>query len=194
RHRAPGHHAVEREEGAGEDVAAAGATVRPDRLARPLHVRRVGAVADHLEGEIGLHTGADVKIAVMKQWPAAMRTLDAAQIGRDLGLKRRIGRQPEVMLEQHVLGRDGRVGFELEYPMAVPLLAGEQRRRRTFDRLVKTLQVHARVAAVLWWQKRGAARQIMTSPRPIPRPGCPNERPPRWWPASGLQSSHPPAR
>src|SRR5262249_45464671 len=194
RHRAPGHHAVEREEGAGEDVAAAGATVRPDRLARPLHVRRVGAVADHLEGEIGLHTGADVKIAVMKQWPAAMRTLGAAQVGRDLGFKRRIGLQPEAMLEQYVLGRDGRVGFQLEYPMAGRLRAGERRGRRAFDVFVKTLQVHAGVVAVLWWQNGGAARKIMTSPRPIPRPGCPNEWPPRSWPARGLQSSHPPAR
>ena len=68
------------------------AAARPDRLARPRHVRRVDVVADHLQREIGLHARADVEGAVMEQRPAAMRALNAAQIDRDLAL--RVRRRP----------------------------------------------------------------------------------------------------
>src|SRR5437660_5028993 len=56
-----------------------------------------------------------------------MLALNAAEIGGDLALELRIGGLAEIMLEQHVFGRDGRVGFELEHPMTVGLLQSEQR-------------------------------------------------------------------
>ena len=49
------------------------AAMREDRLARPAHVRRLRVVADHLQREIGLHAGADVERAGVKQRPAAVR-------------------------------------------------------------------------------------------------------------------------
>ena len=103
------------------------------RLARAAHVVGVDRIADHLQREIGLHRRADVEIAVAEQRPAAVRALDAAQIDRDLGFERGIDRLAEIMPQQHIFGRNGGVGFELEHPMAVGALAGEQRLRRRFD-------------------------------------------------------------
>ena len=80
RHRAPRHFAVEREQRAGEDVGARRAAAREDRLARAAHVRRVDRVADHLQREIGLHAGAHVELAFVEERPAAVRSLDAAEI------------------------------------------------------------------------------------------------------------------
>ena len=68
-----------------------------DRLARAAHVRRLGIVADHLQREIGLHAGADVEVAAVEQRPAAMRALDAAQIGGDLALEFEILGSAEIM-------------------------------------------------------------------------------------------------
>src|SRR5208282_589120 len=58
---------------------------------------------------------------------AAVVALDAAQIDGDLGLKRRVHRLAEVMPQQHVFGGNGRVGLELEHPVAVRPLLREQR-------------------------------------------------------------------
>ena len=104
-----------------------------NRLARAAHVIRVNGIADHLQREIGLDRRADVEIAVAEQRPAAVFALDAAQIDRDLGFERGINRLAEVMPQQHIFGRNGGVGFELEHPMAVGALAGEQRLRRFLD-------------------------------------------------------------
>ena len=56
------------------------------------HVLRVRRIADHFQREIRFHAGADVELAVMEKRPAAMRALDAAQIGADLCLK--LARRP----------------------------------------------------------------------------------------------------
>ena len=65
-----------------------------DRRAGARHVRRVGIVADRLQGEIGLHAGGEIERAAMEQRPAAMRALDRAQIDGDLApaARRRCGR------------------------------------------------------------------------------------------------------
>ena len=104
-----------------------GAAARADRLARPHHVRRVDGIADHLQREIGLHAGAHVEIAVMHQRPAAMGALHAAQIVGDLGFELGVDGLGEIVAQQHVFGRDGAVGLELEHPVAVGLPIAEQR-------------------------------------------------------------------
>src|SRR5262245_1910484 len=71
-----------------------------------------------------------------------MLALRAAQIDGDFPLQLRVGRDAEIMLEQHVFGWDRRVGFELEHPMPVRLLAREQRVGGGFDRFVESGCVH----------------------------------------------------
>ncbi len=93
--------------------------MREHGFARPAHVRSFRVIADHLQGEIGLDTGAHVEGAVVKQWPAAMGALDAAQIGADQPLQLQIWALATIMAQQHVFGRDGRVGLEFETPMPV---------------------------------------------------------------------------
>ncbi len=123
-----------REHDAREHIRAFGAAARAHRLARAAHVRRHRRiVADHLEREIGLHGRAHVEIAVAEQRPAAVRALDAAQIDRDLRFQLRVHRLAEIVPKQHVFGRDGGVGLELEDPMAVGTLAREQRIGRRGD-------------------------------------------------------------
>ena len=48
--------------------------------------------------------------------------LDAAQIDGDLALELGVDRLAEIVPQQHVFGRNGGVGLELEHPMAVGLL------------------------------------------------------------------------
>ena len=62
----------------------------------------------------------------MIERPAAVDALDAAQIGGDLGFQRGVDPLAEIVAQQHVFGRDGGVGLELEYPVAVPLLSIEE--------------------------------------------------------------------
>ena len=107
--------------------AGRGAAARADRRARPPHVIGLGGIADHLEREIGFHARAHVEIAVVEQRPAVMRALDAPQIDGDLGFEFGVDRLAEIVPQQHVFGRDGGVGLKLEHPVAVGLLAIEQR-------------------------------------------------------------------
>ena len=127
RHRAPGDLPVERKQRAGEHVGAGGAAARADRLAGAAHVLGVDRIADHLEREIGLHARAHVEGAFVEQRPAAVRALDAAQIDRDLAFELGVDRLAAEVAHQHVFGRNGGVGLELEHPMPVRLLAVEQR-------------------------------------------------------------------
>ena len=62
-----------------------------------------------------------------------MRALDAAQIDGDFWLQRGIDRLAEIMAQQHIFGRNGGVGFQLEQPMAVGALRRQQRLRRRID-------------------------------------------------------------
>ncbi len=128
RHASPGQHPEHRQHETREDVAVDGAAARPDRLARPRHVRRIGRIADHLQREIGLHAGAHVEIAVMHQRPAAMGALNPAQIIGDLAFQHGVDRLAEIMAKQHIFRRDGAIGFQFEHPVSVRLPEAEQRR------------------------------------------------------------------
>ncbi len=68
-----------------------------------------------------------------------MRTLNAQQIVRDLALQFAVDRLAEVVAEQHIFGRDRRVGFEFEYPVSVGLLMTVQRARRPGDACLQRL-------------------------------------------------------
>ena len=125
RHGAPRHLAEQRELGAGEDVAAFRPAGVQDGATGARHVRRVRVVADRLQRVIRLDAGRQVEGAVMEQWPAAMLTLDRAQIDADLRLQGRVD-AGQKMLQQHVFGRDGGVGLQLEQPVAVGVLAPRQ--------------------------------------------------------------------
>ena len=81
-------------------------------------MRHIDIVADAFEREIGFDAGAHIEIAAMKQRPAAVIFLNAAQIFRHALMQRLIDRA-EKMIEQNVFGRDGDVGFKLERPMPV---------------------------------------------------------------------------
>ena len=72
-------------------------------------------------------------MTVLEQRPAAVGALDAAQIDRDLRFERGIDRLAEIVPQQHIFGRNGGIGLELEHPMAIGPLAGEQSLRRRFD-------------------------------------------------------------
>ena len=136
RHGVPGHLAVQRQLRAGEHVGPFRPAGGQDGLPRPRHVRRVGGIADHLQREIGFHAGREVEGAIVEQRPAAMRALDRAQIHGDLALQVRV-HAVEEMLQQHVFGRDGGVGLELEHPVPVRLLPAQQSVARAVDSVRK---------------------------------------------------------
>ena len=70
----------------------------------------------------------------MEQRPAAVRRLGCgADRRRSCASSAGIDRLAEIVPQQHIFGRDGGIGLELEHPMAVGLLAGEQRLRRRLD-------------------------------------------------------------
>ena len=118
---APGNFPVQSQQGAGENIARSRAAMFQNGGPRASHVRRVDLVADHLEREIGFHAGANVEGSVVKQRPAAMRALHAAQIIGDLSFQRRVDRLCPIMAHQHIFGRNGAIGLELKTPMAVAL-------------------------------------------------------------------------
>ena len=165
-----------RQQDAREDVGLLGAAVRQDRVARLRHVRRIGAVADHLQAEIGLHRRADVEGAVMKQRPAAMLALDAAQIDGDLALELEVVRLAEIVAQQDVFRRDRGVGFQFEDPVAVVALPARQRLRGAIDVVVQPV--------------RQASTCVQAPPRSEHRrPCCPTAARPRSSPAGRCRSS-----
>src|SRR5579871_1328491 len=95
-------------------------------LARPHHVRGVGRVSDHLQREIRLYARTQVEVTVMKQRPAAVSALLPAQIDGEFLLQHGVERLVEIMLEQHIFGRNRRIGFQFEHPMTVFVLTLEQ--------------------------------------------------------------------
>ncbi len=133
RHAAPGNLAVEREQEAGEDIAPCRAAMGENGFARTGHVRRLDVVADHLQREIGFHARAHVEGASVNERPAAMVPLDSPKIDGDQALEFEIGLLAAKVSQEHIFGRDRRVGLELETPMAVLVLAREQRLRRPRD-------------------------------------------------------------
>ena len=140
RNAAPGNGAVKRQQEAGEDIAPGCAAMGEDRFARAAHMRRLRIVADHLEGEIGLHAGAGIERARMNERPPAVSALDSPEIDRDQALEFEIGLFAAKMPEQHVFGGDRRVGLEFEAPMAIITLLGEQRLRRAGNMALEHVQ------------------------------------------------------
>ena len=72
----------------------------------------------------------------MKQGPAAVVALDAAQIDADLALQREVIGFAQVVTQEDVFGRNGRVGFEFEHPVPIGALALEQGLGGQIDRAV----------------------------------------------------------
>ena len=123
---APRDDAEQRQQDAGEDVARRRPAMGEQGMARARHVRRIGRIADHLQGEVGLDRGADVERAVVVERPAAVEALDAPQIDGNLALQLEVRILSQIMSQEHVFRGDGGVGFQFEYPVTVTLLAGKQ--------------------------------------------------------------------
>ncbi len=134
RHRLPRHHAIQREQRAGEDIAGLRPAHRVDGLAGTPHMLGIGVVADHLEGEIRLHAGADVGATLMEQRPAAVGVLDPAQIARDTRFQHVIRSFAQIMDQQYIFGRDRGIRLQLEYPVAIGPLGCQQGVQRAAER------------------------------------------------------------
>ncbi len=126
RHRPPRQRAEQRELRAGKHVAALGAAGGQDGVARPQHVWSVRRIADAAQREIRLHAAREIEHPIVEQRPAAVLALASTQIDADLRLQLLVD-AVEKMFQQDVFGGDRRVGFELEQPMAVRVLAPGQR-------------------------------------------------------------------
>ncbi len=133
RHVFPRKLAELRQQDAREDIGPRRPAIGQDRRPGLRHMRRIRAVADHFQAEIGFHRRADVERAIMEQRPAAILGLDAAEIGADLALQLRIVRLTQILAQQDVLGRDRRIRLELEHPVPVVALLTHQRLRGTPD-------------------------------------------------------------
>ena len=195
RDRRPRSGAVEGQLDTGEDIGCRRAAMGQDRLARAGQVRGVNIVADHLQGEVGFDSGADIEGPAMEQRPAAVVALDAGQIGPDLPLQFEVIRLAQIVLQQHIFGRDGGVGLKLEHPMAIRPLELEQGLLGPLDRVVERVGCRNRLG-------RGAvenqAHQYSSITRatigevgrgPSRRPEIPTSAPPRSWPAGRCRSS-----
>ena len=169
RHRAPGNEPEQGQHHPREHIGVRGAAARQDRLPRPHHVRSVDRIPDHLEREIGLHAGAHVEGAVVEQRPTAVLALDATQIDRDLGFELARHRLGEIVAQQDIFGRNGGVGFELEHPMPVRLLQGEQ---RAGGRLDAPLRSGARRGGYLGGGERALHVHTVTRGRRDRPPDC----------------------
>ena len=136
RNRPPRHLAEQREQDAGEDVAAPRAAVRQDRRPRPRHMRRIERIPGRLQREIRFDRRADVESAAVEQRPAAVLALGRSNVSRDARLQ--LGLDPaEIVLQQNELGRDRHIRLELENPMSVGMLERDQRLAGPRDRLVE---------------------------------------------------------
>ena len=135
RHRPPGHLAEERQRDPREHVAPRSAAGGQHGLPRARHVRRLRVVADQLERVIGLDGAAHVEPAAVKERPAAVVALPRPDVGAEPRLGLGIDFVEEVV-EEDVLGRNGRVGLQLEHPVAVVALEAAQACRRVLDDMV----------------------------------------------------------
>src|SRR5258707_12278396 len=79
-------------------------------------------------------------IAVVYQRPAAMDTLNPAQVIRDLGFQYGVDRLAEVMTKQDILGGNGGIGLQFEDPMPIrPSIAKQCARCRRDARLQRAV-------------------------------------------------------
>src|SRR5262249_34121285 len=150
---------------------------------------------DHLEGEVGLDAGAHVEIAGIEQRPAAMLTLDAPEIDRDLRLESGVDGLAEIVPQQDIFGGNGRVRLELEDPMTVLSLNGEEGARRPLDGAIE--QAGRRLGRIgksdrgVWhWLSRTATDVTW---RALLR-DCRSGSRLRWLPAGRSRSNHPRGR
>ena len=131
--RPPGDDAEQGQHQAGEDIAGARSASGDQGLPCPDHMRGVRIVADHLQGEIGLHRAAHIEVPSVEERPAPVVGLDAAQINADLALQlRRVG-LAQIGAKENIFRRDSGVGLQLEQPMAVSFLARDQGLGRAGD-------------------------------------------------------------
>ena len=86
------------------------------------HMRRVNIFACEFQRIIAFNGGRYIHVAFVKQRPAPIRVLDAAQINANLLLKLRVY-FVHIMHEHDIFGRDSRVGFQFKQPMAIIILA-----------------------------------------------------------------------
>src|SRR6202008_958039 len=87
----------------------------------------------------GFDRRADVKISLMEEGPSAMLSLDAPEIAGHVPFEFFVD-LVEIMLEQNVFGRDGRIRLELEPPFAVAPLQPEKGRHGGIDSSVDPAQ------------------------------------------------------
>ena len=69
----------------------------------------------------------------MHERPAAMGALNPTQVICDLGFKYAVYRLVQIVTKQHIFGRNGAIGLQLEYPMPISLAVIEQRPRCRVD-------------------------------------------------------------
>ena len=105
-------------------------------------MRRFDRIASRLQCEIGLDRSAEIESAPVEQRPPAVRALDGANIPCDPRLQFRLD-GAEIVLEQDELRRDRHVGLQLEDPMSVGVLQGDQRFFGSRDRLIEAPCVDA---------------------------------------------------
>ncbi len=103
-----------------------GTSPHEDCLACPMHVKCIRTVANHLKSKIGFHAGTHVEVALVKESPTTVRTLDSPQINGDLLFKLLVDRLAPVVAKQNVLRWNRRIRLEFEHPVSVALLALEQ--------------------------------------------------------------------
>jgi hypothetical protein len=89
-------------------------------------MRRVWTVADRFQREIGFDATGKIEIAAVEERPTAMLSLEATDEFRNLSIER-VVYLTEVMLQQDVFGRDGRVSLELKAPLATRILQRDKR-------------------------------------------------------------------
>jgi hypothetical protein len=92
-------------------------------------VGRIRVVADQLQGEVSLDGGADVHVAVVVERPSSVLVLPGAEVAADLSFSFLVAwiiHFAEEVVQHHIIARDGGVGLELEYPVAVVALPCQQ--------------------------------------------------------------------
>ena len=75
----------------------------------------------HFQREIGFDAGGKIELAGVKQRPAAVSALDAAEIDADLAFKLGIDAIEE-MFQQQIFGGDGGICLEFENEVPIGLL------------------------------------------------------------------------
>ncbi len=135
----PGELSEERQPDAGEGPRPAEAAAREDERARPRHVRRVGAIARQLEGEIALDAGGEIARRAGVEGPAPVVALVAAHVLRDAAPDGLVA-GAEKMRQHQIFRAHGGVGLQLRPPVAVGVLLAKEPALRALDGEVERLR------------------------------------------------------